>query len=65
MVPNARQCTICGASADKMDYGYQCQAIFGHVGDLYVGIFTDLTYPGDHDAHEPAKERSIKDNWKS
>lgn len=42
---NAVPCGICQAPADRYDWGFQCQAQAGHVGDLIVGIFSDLTPP--------------------
>lgn len=43
--PNAVRCTICQNGADLLDCGiYQCQANHAHLGDTFVGIFTDLTY---------------------
>ena len=47
IVKNAIACGICQAGADRYDILYQCQANPNHVGDLYVGIFTDLTHPDD------------------
>lgn len=42
--PNAVQCRICEASADLMKVGmYVCQKNPLHVGDTFVGIFTDLS----------------------
>jgi hypothetical protein len=45
IVRNAVQCRICGAGADRHSTHYQCRANSAHVGDLWVGIFTDLTPP--------------------
>lgn len=45
IVRNALRCRICCASADRYAWGYQCQANHYHVGDLNVGIFSDLTPP--------------------
>ena len=42
---NVMRCSICQAPADRYDYGYQCRAHPGHIGDPFVGIFSDLTYP--------------------
>ena len=43
---DAVQCSICQSNADLMHVGiYVCQANNAHVGDTFVGIFTDLTYP--------------------
>lgn len=45
-VKNAVTCTVCGSPADLLTVGlYQCQKNYAHIGDCYVGIFTDLTYP--------------------
>lgn len=44
---NAVRCTICGANADLMKVGiYVCRDNPAHIGDTFVGIFSDLTYPG-------------------
>lgn len=45
IVLNARRCGICGSPADRRGHLYQCQANNLHVGDVNVGIFTDLSYP--------------------
>ena len=47
IVRNAVRCTLCGSSADKYGALYRCQANPCHVGDMFVGIFTDLTYPSE------------------
>lgn len=45
-VKNAVRCTICGGSADLLSCGvYECQNNKNHLGDTFVGIFTDLSYP--------------------
>lgn len=41
---NARQCTICGCNADLYINRFECQNNSAHVGDLIVGIFSDLSY---------------------
>lgn len=47
-VKNAVRCTVCGSSADLLEVGiYQCQKNTAHLGDCWVGIFTDLTRPND------------------
>lgn len=53
IVKNAVRCTICGSSADLMDWGsfYECQSNPAHLGDIWVGIFTDMSY-------EPEKVRT-------
>ena len=44
--PNAVQCGICQAGADLLYVGiYVCQENPNHMGDTYVGIFTDCTGP--------------------
>lgn len=45
IVRNAVTCGICQSPADRYNNRFQCQAHPGHVGDLNVGIFSDLTYP--------------------
>jgi hypothetical protein len=45
IVKNAVTCGVCQSPADRYKYLYVCQANPNHLGDLYVGIFTDLTYP--------------------
>lgn len=47
IVKNARRCGLCGAAADRYATHYQCQENSCHVGDLIVGIFSDLTPPTD------------------
>ena len=42
VVKNAIRCSICNSLADKMHGYYQCQQNPGHLGDLFVGIFSDL-----------------------
>lgn len=50
-VKNATRCGICGASADKLESGiYVCQANPAHMADGFVGIWSDLTYPGEESA---------------
>lgn len=44
-IKNARSCGICQSPADRHENRFQCQANPNHVGDLNVGIFSDLTYP--------------------
>ena len=44
VVKNAVTCTICGSPADLHNKTYyQCQKNSNHVGDTWVGIFTDLS----------------------
>lgn len=45
IVRNAVHCGICDGSADRYINWFQCQNNPNHVGDLTVGIFSDLTYP--------------------
>lgn len=45
IVKSAVICGICHSPADRYDYGFQCQANSNHLGDLIVGIFSDLTPP--------------------
>ena len=45
IVKNAVRCGICNASADRYSTYFQCSENPNHVGDLYVGIFSDLTFP--------------------
>lgn len=45
IVKNARRCGICGSSADRYIHTFECQTNPDHVGDLMVGIFSDLTHP--------------------
>lgn len=45
IVKNAMRCGICQSPADRYDFGFQCQANPNHMGDLNVGIFSDLTPP--------------------
>ena len=44
IIKNAVTCTICGASANLRNrMYYQCQKNSAHIGDIWVGIFTDLS----------------------
>lgn len=45
IVKNARSCGVCGSAADRYIHTFECQTNPGHVGDLIVGIFSDLTPP--------------------
>lgn len=45
IVENARRCGICGGAADRYINRFQCQVSPAHMGDLNVGIFSDLTFP--------------------
>jgi hypothetical protein len=45
IVKNAVSCGICGSPADRYIHTFECQTNPSHVGDLMVGIFSDLTYP--------------------
>lgn len=47
IVKNAVICTICRSPAHRYDWGFQCAANINHMGDLNMGIFSDLTYPGE------------------
>ena len=40
---NAVTCGICQEPAHRMQTHFQCSAVPGHVGDLNVGIFSDIT----------------------
>ena len=42
IVKNAVRCGICQSPADRYDNHFECQANPCHVGDLFVGIFSDL-----------------------
>lgn len=41
---NAVTCRICGANADRFNYGFQCQSDPAHFADLVTGIFSDRSY---------------------
>ena len=42
---NAVRCSICKSPADLLNSGvYQCQSNSRHLGDAYVGIFTDMSF---------------------
>ena len=46
IIKNVVTCTICQNSADLIEGAYyQCQKNKCHIGDIFVGIFSDLTYP--------------------
>lgn len=45
LVKNAVRCGICGAPADRYYQYYECQKNPCHLGDCFVGIFSDLTPP--------------------
>lgn len=45
VVRNAVTCGICHGPADRYVNRFQCQHDPNHVGDLNVGIFSDLTPP--------------------
>lgn len=45
LVKNAVTCTICQSPADRYSNMFVCQANKNHLGDLNVGIFSDLTPP--------------------
>ena len=49
IVKNARSCGICGGPADRYENRYECQKNPCHLGDLFVGIFSDLSRPDDLD----------------
>lgn len=52
IIKNAVRCGICQAAADRYENRFQCQTNPSHVGDLNVGIFTNLAHPA---AEEKAK----------
>ena len=43
---SAVTCGICQSPADRYAHMFQCSKHPGHVGDLVVGIFIDLTHEG-------------------
>ena len=43
VVRNAVRCTICQVSADRYANWYQCSLNPAHMGDLFVGIFSDCS----------------------
>jgi len=45
IVLNAVTCTICQSPADRYRNYFQCKSNPNHLGDLNVGIFSDLTPP--------------------
>ncbi|MCA9496518.1 MAG: hypothetical protein KC589_06235 [Nanoarchaeota archaeon] len=47
IVKNAVRCGVCGNLADRYVNRFQCQNNPSHIGDLFVGIFSDLSYPKD------------------
>jgi hypothetical protein len=42
---NACECTICNSPAEVSGTHYECQQNPNHMGDTFVGIFSDLTPP--------------------
>ena len=43
---NAVECSICGSPATRHGNSYyQCEGNPAHIGDMWVGIFTDLSKP--------------------
>lgn len=49
---NAVTCTICQSPAHRYSNRFQCSANPNHLGDLFVGIFSDLTMPTRLSAQE-------------
>jgi hypothetical protein len=47
IVENAVPCGLCQSGADRFKYMFICRSNPGHIGDLNVGIFSDLTFPHD------------------
>ncbi len=47
IVKNATRCRICGNPADRYLNHFQCQKNPSHIGDIFVGIFSDMSYPED------------------
>lgn len=56
IVKNSVQCGICGSAADRYAMYFQCQANPNHMADLFVGIFTDLTYEQQAETIKPEKQ---------
>ena len=45
VVKNAIICSICQSPADLINEAYyQCQKNSSHLSDVFVGIFTDMSY---------------------
>ena len=42
---NAVTCSVCSSPTDRFINYFQCQKNPNHLGDLFVGIFSDLTFP--------------------
>ena len=47
IVKNAVRCLVCVNLADRYVNRFQCQNNPSHIGDLFVGIFSDLSYQED------------------
>jgi hypothetical protein len=54
---NAYTCNICGSPADLVNGAfYECQQNKNHLGDTFVGIFSDLTYPQNPQSNKNSGE---------
>ena len=63
IVRNAVRCGVCGAGADRYSYGFVCQANKNHVGDLVVGIFSDMSIKPIMTFDTFCDERKIRGNF--
>lgn len=43
IVKNAVRCSICNSPADRHGNIYVCQNKTAHMGDIFSGLFTDLS----------------------
>ena len=54
VTPNAVRCGICGGPGDLIEAGiYVCRDNPAHMGDRFVGIWSDLTHPADRGETTP------------
>ena len=60
IVKNAVRCSICQSPADRYANRFQCQSNPCHVGDLFVGIFADLSPPSTIKATGPDCRQKVK-----
>ena len=44
LIKNACRCKICGGSADRYTWAFQCRNNMRHMADLNTGIFADFSW---------------------
>jgi len=58
-IPNATQCQLCGAAADRYGSLDQCRTVPTHIGDPETGMFEDVALMVEHPCERDEDRQAV------